>query len=397
MKKVFVLFFAIVFISGMCFADMIGNVSSGGDLTSMSTRFANGVGFGYANAGGVPSSVLRWNPDFTFGNLGLGLDINLVLGEKKDPNIETVVLRHVQYNTPSRGIKYGILRNITFGQGLLLGNYTTVSKGGIIESNKQTGVQAYYKKDIYGVEVLGTWSKLYAARITEELKYLIPFTLGQYYVTDTDGVNFTKTDGTIVSYPSISGAAIDAQTPLLFGSNLYAEYARLIGRGGGFAAGLAASADFGLGKASLRAERRIIDYNFVPGYFNEDYETNPINLTSYEASSQSKDGYRVLLNTTVLNKGYIQAILEGYNGSNSALKADAYADISPEYFAAASFYQPNFQDSRSLNVEQGAIITTRLGYKANAFTNIIVNYKKAYDPDQGKVVETQWYEFKIAF
>lgn len=397
MKKIIVIFSAFVLMSGICFADMLGSVSSSGDLTSMSTRFSNGVGFGYSNAGGIPSSVLRWNPDFNLGNIGIGLDLNFVVGDKKDSNIETVVIRHVEYNTPGWGIKYGILKNITFGQGLLISNYTTVSKGGIIESNKQTGVKAYYKKDIYGVEVLGTWSKLYAARVTEDLNYLIPFTLGQYYVTDTDGVNFTKTDGTIVSYPSMSGAAIDAQTSFLFGSSLYAEYARLIGRGGGFTAGLAASTDIGLGKASLRAERRIIDYNFVPGYFNEDYETNPINLTSYEASSQSKDGYRVLLNTTVLNKGYIQAILEGYNGSNSALKADAYADISPEYFAAASFYQPNFQDSRSLNIEQGAIITTRLGYKVNQFSNVIVNYKKTYDPDQGKVVETQWYEFKIAF
>lgn len=388
----------IIIISGTCFAqDVYSNLSTAPDASQMASRFSNGIGIGIGTANGQTSSVGRWNPDFSFGNLSVGLDINFAVGEKKDPNIETIVIRNIGYNTSSWGIKYGLLSGVTFGQGLLISNYSTITKGGIIQSNKQTGLRGYYKFGIYGVDALYTWSNLYVLRVTEDLYYQLPITLGQYYITDSDGVNFKKTDGTSQNYSSPSGIGVDAQVPLIWGTYAFAEYAKLLNHGGGFTAGLSAGYDFGVAKTNFRAERRFIEYNFIPGYFNENYETNPINITSYEANSSSKDGYKVALNTEVLSKGYATAVLEGYNGSNSALKADAYADITQDYFASASFYQPNFKDARSLDLQQGAIITGKMGYKLNQFTNVIANYKKAYDPDLGKIVETQWYEMKFVF
>jgi hypothetical protein len=105
----------------------------------------------------------------------------------------------------------------------------------------------------------------------------------------------------------------------------------------------------------------------------------------------------VQLNADVAGKGSAIAVLESYNGSNAALNATAQAQLTEEYFVQAAFSQPNFVDARSLNLEQGAIITGKVGYKVNPYTMMIVNYRKAYDPTLGKVVETQWYDVSLAF
>ena len=359
------------------------------------SNFSNTGGFGYLNNGGISTPVFRWNPDFNYGPVSMGFDINVPLYNSTTVGVDSMVVRYVEYSTPKWGVKYGLLKEITYASGLLLSNYTPLLKGGLIPSDQQASLRAYYTQGIYGAEVLGTWSRVYGARVTEQvLPYL---TLGQYFICDTDGVTQVRPDGSTKIFPAQSGWGVDATAPFLFGSNCFAEYAKLNNHGGGFSAGVMAGYDLWLARLTFKAEKRYIDYNFVPEYYNEEYETNPVDIVSFEASSQNKDGYKLSVSGDMLATAKFWAVLEGYNNSNSALKAEASADLGAQYFAAAGYYQPNFVDARSLDLKEGSIITTRLGYKINPFTQIIANAKSAYDPDQGKVVVTQWYEVTIKF
>ena len=371
-----------------------GNPLSMHSLFSVN-NFSNAGGFGIVNNGGISAPVLRWTPDFRYGPIALGIDINFTLNNAAAAGVDNLVVRHLEYSSPKWGAKYGLLTNITYGSGLLMNNYTAVLKGGVIPSDQQGALRAYYNEGIFGVEVLGTWSRVYGARVTEQvLPYL---TLGQYFVGDGDGINQVRPDGTIKVFPSQSGWGVDAVAPFLLGSNVFAEYARLNNHGGGFSAGIMAGYDLILTRLTFKAEKRSLDHNFVPEYYNEEYETNPVDIVSYEAAGISRDGYKLSLAGDVLGTGKFWAVLESYNGSNSALKAEALANLGSQYFAAAGYYQPNFVDARSLDYKEGAIMTTKLGYKVNPFTQVIANAKSAYDPDQGKVVVTQWYEVALTF
>ncbi len=361
----------------------------------MAGTFANAGGFGIVNNGGVSAPVFRWTPDFKYGALGIGLDINVPLYNGDQVGIDNMVVRYLEYATTDWGARYGLISNVTYGAGLMMSNYTTVLKGGLIPSDQQAGLRAYYKKDIYSLEVLGTWSRVYGARATQQvLPYL---TFGQYFVCDADGITQIRPDGTQKVFPSQSGWGVDAMAPFFLNSVLFAEYAKLNNYGGGLSAGISAGYDLALARLNFKAEKRYLDKDFVPEYYNEEYETNPVDIVSYEAAGISRDGYKVSMTGDVLNTAKFWAVLEGYNGSNSALKAEASANLGSQYFAAAGYYQPNFVDARSLDLREGAIITTKLGYKVNPFTQVIANAKRAYDPDQGKVVVTQWYEVALSF
>ena len=357
-------------------------------------NFSNGIALNYLTSGGTGSGIATWNPDFGLGALKLGLSINIPLNDPSSRITDNIVLRYAQYDSQNWGFRYGIISNYTLGYGLLVDNYTSAQQG-ILQTNNQSGLRLYYKKDIYGLDMLGTWSRFYAIRISEEI--LPRLTIGQYYAADSDGVNFTRPDGTTVSYPSQSGFGLDASYSLWAGGSLFAEYAKLNNYGAGFTTGFNQDLNIFVGQANFRAERRFLEKNFVPGYFNAYYETNPIDIVSYEALSTEKNGYRVSLGASVLERGNFWAVLEGYEGSNTSLKAYASAVLSENYFGQVEFVQSNFVDARSLNLEEGAIITGKLGYKLNQFTNVIANYKQYYDPNQGKVVYQQWYEVSLNF
>ena len=94
----------------------------------------------------------------------------------------------------------------------------------------------------------------------------------------------------------------------------------------------------------------------------------------------------------------LKAAYENYNDANSAsLNADLFAKLPQEVEVTGYYKQPNFANFRSLTLEQGAILGGSMAYPVNAFTKVIVHYKKAYDTATGQVVESQYYEMKFSF
>ncbi|MFH1617573.1 MAG: hypothetical protein ABIB65_03240 [Candidatus Margulisiibacteriota bacterium] len=398
MNKIFLVFVVFLFaVTAYAVDDISGSlkVSATGDsLTNMTGRLSNGMSLGYVKVGTTEAMLLSWKPDFKYGPWGIGLDVNIPVGDQHLPNLETVVVRYAEYNDGKKGLRYGVLDGITYGQGLLMKNYTTRIAGPVYLDNQQMGVRGFYNTPQWGLDTMATWSHVYAVRVIENVHPML--TLGQTYVSDADGKQILQPDGTVQQFPSVAGMAVDASVPLPWNFKGYAEAAQLNNYGRGFTVGVDWGAEIFLASLAFNAGYRLIDNNFVPGYFNEDYETNPVNIGSYEASGKQKNGYLVELKGVVADITEFRAAYEAYDGSNATLNADLAAAW-PPVTLSAYYTQPNFVDFRSLTLEEGAVIGARIGYKVNPYTNLVTHYKKAFNPTTGQVEETQMYEVEINF
>jgi len=246
------------------------------------------------------------------------------------------------------------------------------------------------------VEAIDSWTSLYAVRVTERVHPMIE--LGQTYVNDPNGVDVKDSAGNTNHFPAQAGYGIDVIFPIWPGVQPYIDYSKLVNYGGGLSAGVNSGVDFmSLGKLMFKAEYRALDKNFVPGYFNDNYETNPINLASAEAlGGSNKNGYLLQADAAVMDIFSAMAAFESYEKSNPTLTARAKVDYD-KYYVQYSFNQSNFVDARSFTLDNGAVLNTDIGYKVNPNTMLIWHYKSAYDPTVGQVVNSSYYEAKIGF
>lgn len=367
-------------------------------LIGYSADASNGISVGYIKAGTTDAWSLSWRPDFKFGAWGLGLDLNMPLGNDRPEGYESLVFRYAEYDDGQKGLRYGFLQGITWGHGLLVKNYSTTVGGPILASNNQMGIRGYYNWDTFGVSALNTWSHIYGVRLTEKVKpveFLPMLTLGQGYIADADGINVKQTDGTTRNFPAQAGIELDASMPLPLGFNGYAEYARLMNYGQGASAGIDWGIDLMAFAATFDVGYRMLGANFTPGYFNADYEINPTDLTSVGASS--RNGYFAEFRGIASDYLQLQIMYEAYHNSNTALWAEATTKPRDDIFASAYYKQPKFVDFKSLTLEEGAIIGGKVGYKVNPFTTLITHFKRAYNPTLGMVEDSQYYEMVFSF
>ncbi|MDD5382374.1 MAG: hypothetical protein PHH60_01825 [Candidatus Margulisbacteria bacterium] len=351
-----------------------------------------GISIGYIKVGSAEIGNIAWHPDFKLGAWGLGADVNIPLGEKKPSGYENAVLRYIEYDDTKKGLRYGIVENLTWGHGMLMKGYSTRIAGPILLNNEQIAVKGYVDLDKYVVRALGTKSAIYGLRVEERINPML--TLGQTVITDADGVKLAGTS----EVQKVSGIGVDATVPLPLNFEGYAEWAQLVGHGSGFSAGLSWAYDLMVANASFLAEYRLIDSRFVPGYFDSDYETNPIDLSSAEATGNVKNGYLAQLGLNALGLATLNVAYENYNDSTSAsLAADLMAKLIQGIEVAGYYKQPKFENFRSLTLEEGAMMGGSIAYPINPYAKIVANYKKVYNPDTAKVEESQFYELRLSF
>src|SRR3989344_3849792 len=368
--------------------------SSTGGPTQLQSNIG-GLSIGFIKVGTQDVTTLAWRQDFKFGPWGLGADVNLALGENKPAGYENAVLRYVEYDDSKRGLRYGVLSGVTYGHGLIMNNYTTRLSNQVLLTNEQMGFKGYLDMDQYVVRGLYTRSNIQAVRVEERINPML--TLGQYYISDTTGRTITQTDGTSRTFPAQAAIGADAAIPLPNNFEAYAEAGQLVNHGSGLAAGLSWAYNLMVADVSFLAEYRVLDKGFVPGFFGVDYETNPVDLASAEASGQQKNGYLAQLGVNALGLAKLSALYESYQDSNASLTADLTARVSDQIDAHVYYKQPNFVDYRSLDFNQGAVLGADIAYKINPFTSTIVHYKKAYNPTTGQVESTQYYEVALNF
>ncbi|MFC1510936.1 hypothetical protein ACFL5U_00915 [Candidatus Margulisiibacteriota bacterium] len=352
-----------------------------------------GVDIGYVRVGTSEIWNLAWHPDFKFGPWGLGADLNASIGDTKPANYENYVLRYVEYDDGKKGLRYGIIENLTWGHGLLMDGYSTRLGGSVLLNNEQLAWLGYYDFDSepYLVRALTTGKGVYGVRVEEKINPML--TLGQTYIADSDGIILPGT----TTKQTVSGLGIDATTPLPMGFDGYAEYAMLMDHGGGLSTGLKWAQDFMVAAADVDISYRFLDNKFVPGYFNSEYETNPINLSSAEATGNAKNGYLAKLAVKAMGIAAMNLRYENYEDSESAVYGDLYAKLPQDIEVTGYYQQPSFVDFRSLDLEQGAVIGGSVAYPINQFSKAKVHYKKYYNSTTDQIETTRYVEMKFSF
>lgn len=394
MKK-FVILFACLVIGTMAIAQdsSLSITTTGGTDKDTATKLVSNIGglsLGYLKVGTDEVANLAWHPDFKLGSWGLGFDVNTTLSETRPPGYENFVMRYVEYDDGKRGLRYGIIQNLTWGHGLLMKNYSTVATGPVLLNNEQLAFKGYVDMDQYVVRGLKTGSGIYGVRVEERVHPML--TLGQTYLNDSDGVTLAGT----TEIQKVSAYAVDATVPLPYGFEGYAEYAHLVDYGSGFSSGIGWDQDFFIVQANFLAEYRFLDNNFVPGYFDSDYEINPVNLSSAEASGNVKNGYLAQVGLKVMDMAYLKLVYENYNESDAGIEGELFAKLPQDIEVTGYYKQPNFVDFRSLTLEEGAIIGGSVAYPINPFTKVIVHYKKVYNPSTQQIEESQYYELRLS-
>jgi hypothetical protein len=368
--------------------------SSSNGATQLQSNIG-GLSIGFIKVGTTEVATIGWHPDFKFGPWGLGADVNLGLGDNKPSNFEGAVLRYAKYDDSQKGLTYGVLNGVTVAHGLVMKNYSTRIGSQIMLTNEQMGFFGYVDLDKYVVRGLATHSNVYMGRVEERVNPML--TLGQYYVNDATGRTIIQSNGTTKTYPQVAAIGADATLPLPANFQAYAEAGQLINHGGGVSAGLSWAYDMMVANASFSAEYRMLDKAFVPGYFSADYENNPVDLASAEATNNPKNGYLVQTGINALGLATFNAAYESYVNSNSALMADLTTKLGEQISVRGYYKQPNFVDFRSISLEQGAVLGADIAYKLNQNTSLITHYLKAYNPTSGQVESTQYYEVALNF
>lgn len=253
------------------------------------------------------------SPDFKLGSVEIGMDINIYLPLNKESdypsNLEFLTLRRVAYNyNDLHGFKWGRLKNVTIGMGLLMNNYDTGSAGSNQFSTKKAGLHAYTTlKNIRG-EVLWTPQQVQAGRLQytfEESPFFgSPIAVGASYVTDQDGENENWGKETIIRQKQ-DGLGVDISAPI--GGDFftpYVEYAELtnLSKGKGGSAGIKGRF---FDQLSYRMEYRKLGTGFVPGYFGSTYHSSSFDFAT-QAPKKEINGFLGSVSSSLLNN-YIKA------------------------------------------------------------------------------------------
>ena len=388
--KTLLLIVSLLIVNSAAYAQSTTVVSASDDSTQFNSS-VGGMSIGYVKVGSVEVGNIAWHPDFKLGPWGLGLDVNVALSENKPADYEHVVMRYVEYDDGKRGLRYGVIDSLTWGHGLLLDGYSTRLTSSVLLNNSMMAAKGYLDMGQYVIRALTTKTGVNAIRAEERVNPLL--TLGQTYITDSDGVTIPGT----TTNQRVSGLGVDATVPMPFNFEYFAEYAQLVDHGGGLGTGVSWGQDFMVAAADFTLAYRLLDNRFVPGYFNADYETNPVNLTSAEATGNAKNGWLGKLGIKALGLATLNVRYENYNESAAALNADLSAKLPQEVEVTGYYQQPSFADFRSLTLEEGAILGGSIAYPVNPYTKVVMHVKRYYDSSTQQVVEDQYYEMQLNF
>jgi len=310
-------------------------------------------GISLVNVDGDTLVKVGLSPDLKLGPIDLGLDINFYSPSDKasDHNLQWVSLRHVGYNYKDRhGFKWGRLRDLTLGYGLLMDDFDTGSGGSSEFVTKKAGFHGYTTLFRTRFDAVWTGEDVKAGRVSYTLFektpiFGSPLIIGTTYVTDQDGVNDTSQGGDAIVRAKQDGYAADVALPIggqLF--TLYTEYAKLVDHGDGISFGAKGSV---FGQLKYRAEVRHLGEDFVPGYYNQTYQA-----TSFDFATDAP-----------------QKKLTGFLAATSV-------DFLSGHFKAGAMYE-HYQD-----IELG---TAALGWQRIGNTVGVINYTVPFQ-GQGQAI-----------
>jgi len=362
--------------------------------------FCGGLGMTWID--GRAYTTISLTPEFTFGNFGLGLRLELLFDNQdsfkfrtegwKDASAILRSIRYARYGYKGNPvyIRLGSLVAATIGHGFIMWHYSNEAN----YDNRKFGAVLDLDFDHVGMETvvsdLGN-IQLYGGRLylrplfSLEVPVLSNLELGGSAVTDQNPDANKETDeDKIVEW------GVDVGLPIvkteIFKTILYFDYAKFNNFGEGKAAGI--NVGFpniaGVFNLDMKFERRWIGDQFIPSYFNTLYElernlSGGLDKKSRLEQAQASKGVFGLL------EGQIAGLV-GLSGSYQHQDGIPYSgilhleasliDLLPNIRFISYYDKTNietFEDARTLDVFSQAVL--ELGYVMYEMLMVSMSYR----------------------
>jgi hypothetical protein len=416
MKKLYVFFLVLLF-SSFSFSQFKGYPKQNtGEITG-------GLGMNWID--GELFYSLNFNPEISFANFGVGLDLKLDINSKGNLRKENFnefsdylsVIRYLRYglkNDPVY-IKLGALDYYTLGHGSIMYLYNNsptydVRKIGLVVDIDfgPFGFESIYSKfGEAGVAGIRGYVRPLKFSSAGDIPILGNLEVGVSYAGDFDK-NAGKISGTYTNVMKDEGAisilGFDLGLPIIQGAmanlTLYLDYVSISGFGGGTATGAILNFNpLGLVSGSVKLERRFNGEKYIPSYFNSLYELERFKVDASTGTFISKA--QLLASTTNLGNGFYGElgvnVLGLINILGSYQRLDKYptsgilhlgTEIAPENFpllARTGYDKINIIDEKDLfKLDDRSYLFFELGYKPYPFMIVSMLYNWTFAPIRDK-------------
>ena len=376
------------------------------------------MGVGATIIDGKAFYLINIAPELAFGNLGVGLDLNLRIGtdgkiraEDFDEGYDYLrIIRYVRWAQKGDPfyIRLGQLDYARLGHGFILYNYRNSPSYDL----RKVGLELDLNFDKFGLEtiysdfaragVLGMRGYVKPLKFTSLAKVPVVNNLetGVTFAADVDkDANKHYDAGTRAATDngSMSIIGMDIGLPIIsypiFKTSLYFDYANIVDYGAGAAAGVDLQFS-GLGILTLNAkyERRWMGDEFLPSYFNSLYERErftPLDTIRFVSKAMAlktataSEGYYgelvlSFLNTLHIVGGY-QAPVGVKNQGLMHLQLIT-GDIIPILQLSAGYDKRNV--GSVFKVDNNSVLYAEVGYKPYPFMVVSMLYEWTFQEEK---------------
>lgn len=383
-------------------------------------------GFGMNWIDGKPHYRFGFQPEISFMNFGVGLDLILdfdASGKLRKENFNEFsdylsVIQYVRYGMKNEPvyIRLGALGYYSLGHGTIMNNYNNSPSF----DNRKIGLIADINFGKFGFESI--YSSLGQSGIMGVRGYVLPiqFTsasdlpiisnleLGLTLISDFN--NFARVDSgkfdsngefkVLKDGGDVSFVGFDVGLPLLKSAStkilLYFDYNKMIDFGNGIATGIKFDLN-GLGLISLssKLERRINNGKYLGAYFNSLYEIERFKgdaaSNSYitkvdlvNSITENQNGYYGELLLRVLNLFDILGSYQRLDKAPNSGILNLRTSIEPEnvsFVLRAGYDKINIRDEKDLfKLDDRSYLFTELGYKPIEYILVSVVYNWTFTP-----------------
>jgi hypothetical protein len=378
-------------------------------------------GLGVTWIDGQPYTQFSFAPDISIGKFGIGLQVNLLFdnnGDFKfretgwdDGNAIANIVRYIRYGHKGDDYygKIGQLSTATLGQGMIMWYYNNMSQ----YDYRNIGLELDLDFDRVGFESVisnVTKAEIFGGRLyfrpllKSELPIIDDLEIGATYVTDQVAYKYTDVleqehEGSIAVYGG--DIVIPVFNFQLAKADLYTEFAQIQDFGSGNATGVFFRFPLrSFAELHIKLEKRVFGDNFVPNYFDSNYErariadtTDALSRYSQLRSAKASDGYFGMLAGHILQKIYLSGEFQRTQGQPFSGKAILRADASkliPSIGLKAMFYKSNVEQfSDIFTLDQFALSEVEFGYMLNRFIMASFVYRWTWIRDENDRPQVQ--------
>jgi hypothetical protein len=382
-------------------------------------------GMGLTSIDGVPYYLIFLRPELSFGKIGLGLELNLRVGEdgklRKEDWDETYdyfrIIRYLRYGSKREPFyaRAGALDHARLGHGSIVymyrnsPSYDTRRIGLELDADfGKLGFESIYS-DFGASPLIGLRPYVRPLQYTDAaaIPILGRMEVGATYAADlhsnADMSNDVDTLGRTIRHNNgaLVIVGLDVGFPLLsldiLNSTLYADYSKILGYGSGVAVGIDLNFS-GLGVVNLagRYERRFNGDQYLPSYFDPFYEkerfvpnNDPLAFTILQSKAntlrgtKSSEGSYGELWVSVLGTFNVIGAYYSPVGVRNAgvlhLELDT-GDALPGIYLAGGYDKKNV--GRVFKVDNNSLLYGQVGYFPYPFLLVSMLYEWTFVEDK---------------